>query len=77
MNTPPGSYEEFQHHKRESENIGPGGMSLRDWFAGILINGWAANGQITVQLGDGGPFDNLATWAYAAADAMLAARQRQ
>jgi hypothetical protein len=50
------------------------GMSLRDYFAGQALQGWAAAGQVLVEMKEGGPFGNMANWAYQVADAMLAAR---
>lgn len=57
-----------------SENIGAPGMTLRDWFAGqamaALIAGFTADG------GDYPHRENTSAWAYAQADAMLAARSK-
>jgi len=52
------------------------GMALRDWFAGMVIQGWAANGELKIEMGEDGPFGNIASWAYQAADAMLKERQQ-
>jgi hypothetical protein len=48
-----------------SDYIG-GGMTLRDWFAAQALIGLLACGERT---------QDAATWAYAYADAMLAARE--
>ena len=50
------------------------GMSLRDWFAGQVMNGWATNGWV---FGSDRPTgDNqAATYAYQIADAMLRVRE--
>ncbi len=47
------------------------GMSLRQWYAGMAMQGFAANGQIKVQLDEDGPFGNMAGWCFQLADAML------
>ena len=53
-----------------------GGMSLRDWFAGMALQGNLASQSIEV-----GYYDGIECWkkaasdAYKAADAMLAARK--
>ena len=46
-----------------------GGMSLRDWFAGMALSGMTADQTRS------GPWDGYAFDAYAAADAMLAFRK--
>jgi hypothetical protein len=46
----------------------PPGMGLRDWFAGLAMQGMLASGSQA-------PDDRLAAEAYAAADAMLEARK--
>ena len=48
------------------------GMSLRDYFAGQAIAGIIAFPQVRYDL-----FDEYARYAYAQADAMLAARERK
>lgn len=45
------------------------GMSLRDWFAGMALQGFATNN------GTDTPDGILAVWSYNVADAMLAARK--
>jgi hypothetical protein len=50
----------------------PQGMSLRDWFAGMAMQGEIANGGFHVE----GHMGKLAANAYAQADAMLAERKR-
>jgi hypothetical protein len=52
------------------------GMSLRDYFAAAALQGWAANGQVKVEMKDGGPFGFTAAWCYVLADAMLAEREK-
>lgn len=49
------------------------GMSLRDWFAGMALQGLLAR----TSLGDYGGKANIAIDAYAMADAMLAERSKQ
>lgn len=59
------------------EHGGDPGMSLRDWFAGQALAGIIANSNTPDQmigLGFTGSKELLANYAYAAADAMLAAR---
>ncbi len=51
------------------------GMTLRDYFAAKAMQGWAANGQMKVQMNEDGPFGSMARWCYQLADAMLAARK--
>lgn len=48
------------------------GMSLRDYFAVAALTGMKANPEANA---DG--FDDFARWAYAYADAMLAARKER
>ena len=61
-----GRYEICQQHP---------GMSLRDWFAGQALNGWAAgrNGPATFEI-DSNP-RAVASACYRYADAMLEARK--
>ena len=49
------------------------GMSLRDWFAGQVLNGEAANGGWD---GTKEMEKRIAEWCYKQADAMIAARAR-
>ena len=51
-----------------------GDMALRDYFAGQALAGWAADGQLKIQVGHKAPFGSTANFAYQVADAMLAAR---
>ena len=46
------------------------GMALRDWFAGMALQGMKANPSLDWE------DDRLAKWAYQQADAMLAARDK-
>ena len=48
------------------------GMSLRDWFAGMALQGYASNPDANCTVPD-----KLAEWAYADADAMLKARDKE
>lgn len=48
------------------------GMTLRDWFAGMALAGMCQSAGF-----QGGPWVNLARNSYAAADAMLAAREAE
>lgn len=52
-----------------SGTFGLNGMSMRDWFAGHVIAAMAQSAGF-----DGAPWAKLADDAYAAADAMIAAR---
>ncbi len=55
------------------------GMTLRDWFAGMALQGmlaWPGDNQIGSAIGNG-TFDNVAGDAYSYADAMIAARNNQ
>jgi len=47
------------------------GMSLRDWFAGQALFGFGGD------LAAGQPLADIGRWAYEAADAMLAAREKE
>lgn len=54
------------------------GMSLRDWFAGQALAGLIASGRSAYDLADSDQQAAYAAFrAYTAADAMLAARERQ
>ena len=48
------------------------GMSLRDWFAGMALQGYASNPDSNCTAPD-----KLAEWAYADADAMLKLRDKE
>lgn len=37
-----------------------------------VIQGWAANGQLMIEMKDGGPFGSMAIWAGQAANALIA-----
>ena len=52
---------------------GKDGMSLRDWFAGMALQGVLSNSDAFAKMKD----QQVAECAYAAADAMLAARKEQ
>lgn len=53
----------------------PGGMTLRDWFAGQAL---ASSLDVAMQLSrDASPAPMTASLAYEIADAMLAAREEQ
>jgi hypothetical protein len=47
------------------------GMSLRDWFAGMAMQGMLASEPPNV----GQPFDKVAYWAYQQANEMMEARK--
>lgn len=51
--------------------ITSGGMSLRDWFAGMALQGYNANGEICSRM----THEQAAKNSYHDADAMLAARK--
>lgn len=60
------------------EPISEGGMTLRDWFAGQALTGLIAGCVQRAQKDSGGALlisDSIASTAYDAADAMLAARE--
>jgi hypothetical protein len=48
------------------------GMSLRDWFAGQMLAGWAADPDASLSWED----DDVAARCYEVADAMLAERDK-
>ena len=48
------------------------GMSLRDWFAGMALQGYASNTDENCTAPE-----KLAEWAYADADAMLKVRDKE
>ena len=50
---------------------GSNGMSLRDWFAGMALQGLLANYEVKIECG------TFAKVAYRHADQMLAARERK
>ena len=54
---------------RISRQVTDGGMALRDWFAGMALQG------LMVKNGTDTPQSTLASWSYSSADAMLAARE--
>lgn len=49
------------------------GMSLRDWFAGMAMNGMISNTDTAGKL----YYDNMARMSYHMADAMLKAREKK
>lgn len=53
-------------------DFGVGGMSLRDWFAGMALQGYCARPDLEKECQQG-----FALAAYDQADAMLAARERK
>ena len=57
------------------EEFGQGGMSLRDYFAGQFICGIAVHTEDEEI--ETWRHKNVAKWAYAQADAMLAARNKE
>ena len=84
MNTPNDGGPAFPHAQRLWDNDAQswavhsvGGMTLRDWFAGQTINGIMANDSAETErcyfgLGQKDTINNMAAFAYAIADAMLA-----
>lgn len=50
-----------------------GGLSIRDWFAGMALQGVLSNSDAFVRMND----QQVAACAYSAADAMLAARKEE
>ncbi len=54
----------------------PDGMSLRDWFAGMALQGWLASyDPSSIHPASSETANSLALSSYAMADAMLAARE--
>lgn len=56
------------------------GMTLRDWFAALAVQGFCTgiNGEWIMSRGDpGNAFDRMAERAFVMADAMLAQRSKQ
>jgi hypothetical protein len=67
------------HAANSPYGIAGGGMSLRDWFAGQALNGWAA-GRNKVMINEGledSMSYHVAESCYRYADAMLAARNEE
>jgi len=54
-----------------------GGMTLRDWFAGMALQGEVANPSSGLFEADSITFTELAEDCYRMADAMLSARERK
>lgn len=61
---------EIQTCGENSRMLPVGGMTIRDWFAGMALQGMKANA-----LWDTESRDGIARLAYLSADAMLAARK--
>jgi hypothetical protein len=71
----PSGWNGLTHHEEHHGNDEQEGMSLRDWFAGMALQGYLAapdDGAIA----RGNPAV-VAEWAYGAADAMIAERKNQ
>lgn len=76
----------FPHDKYQKNSEGQwgtyaaGGMSLRDWFAGGVLQGTYASREMYLAImsdrGTLDPDEYVAQQAYQAADAMIAARSR-
>lgn len=62
---------EFAFPVRTSKHGYHTGMSIRDWFAGMALQGVLSNSDAFAKMKD----QQVAECAYAAADAMLAARK--
>lgn len=45
--------------------------ALRDRIAGQAMQGWAAAGELMVEMKDSGPFGSMAAWSVKVADAMM------
>ncbi len=73
----------FPVHPGSNPDGGNAGMSLRDWFAGLALAGFACTADEELPMNDGESVDAAlarywaaqAKTAYIAADAMLAARE--
>ena len=61
--------ENFDESRGEYTRYGTEGMSLRDYFAAKIINGYTSDPTSTNR-----PFAEVAEWAYKFADAMIEAR---
>ena len=68
----PRSKRQFYCNGYDAEDEFTEGMSLRDWFAGMALQGILSNSEI-----DGNRFDpdKMAEWSYQTADAMIEARK--
>lgn len=70
-------------HTGKTETYSYGGMSLRDWFAGMALQGLAANESIArainadVKNGTSDGKSDYADMAYTIADAMLNKKNKQ
>ncbi len=71
MDNPP-AFPNSGAYGHSGDYLPEGGMTLRDWFAGLAIN--AIYSRPLPADGDEGPMDVNARDAYRIADAMLAAR---
>lgn len=65
----------------EGGNLSDPGMLLRDWFAGLALQGMNASPELmeitsSGSIKDGSAFNRMAKMAYLQADAMIAARTK-
>lgn len=68
-------YEDASGHNVDSSDMGGTGLTLRDHFAGLAMQGWLASyGEDMAHPAQRGNADDTARNAYALADAMLKAR---
>jgi hypothetical protein len=61
----------------ECHQVGESGMTLREWFAGMALQGLLANGGVATRQGDNDYRDATARAAFAYADAMLAQSKKE
>jgi hypothetical protein len=59
----------------QSYDPGDSGMSLRDWFAGMALQGELASQGEYCNYSNHSDMKDITCWTYEVADAMLAARQ--
>jgi len=66
----PSNYIE-KHGEHEGIQMVAGGMTLRDWFAGMALAGMCADASLVAT------WDDVAVRAFKAADAMIAQREKE
>jgi hypothetical protein len=75
MTDKPENPQAFPLHESEFNNNHEG-MTLRDWFAGQVVNGIIQNDR-TLESMEGATPSKVANWSYSIADAMLAERSKR
>ena len=61
----------------KGEVVPVGGLSIRDWFAGMALQGMIASGKHLTERMHENPDKTIGDMAYMAADEMLAARKEK